>query len=450
MKDSFANGVVARPENGDGRRTVVIVAPHFAPSNLAGVHRARLLCQHLGEFGWRPIVVTTHWRHYEEALDWDLASLVDPALEVVRTGAAPTRPVRLVGDIGVRSLPWHVSALRKLRREGRMDFLLLTVPSFFSAVLGQMLWRDGPLPFGIDYIDPWVHVWPEAEVRYSKAWASYQLSQRLEPWAVRNASLITAVAPGYYEGVLERNPHLRSSAAIAAMPYGFSSADFAAPSVAAKAPTEFDPSDGLLHLVYAGALLPKAHVVLERLLEGLVALRGSNPAVGDRLRLHFIGTGKSPNDRNGFNVLPVAERVGAAGAVSEHPHRMGYLDVLTHLSKCHAPVIVGSTEAHYTPSKVFQSVQSRRPVLALLHEASTAVGVLEKSGAGIALTLSETRLPSAADVASALARIATMPYDPVAVDWQAFEAFSARGSARLMAAAMDEAMARWPARETAC
>jgi hypothetical protein len=435
--------VESRFNDGPGLRNVVIVAPHFPPSNLAGVHRARLLGQHLAEFGWRPIIVTTHWRHYEEQLDWDLASLVDPGLEVFHAGALPTRPVRLIGDIGVRSLPWHLSTLRQLRRARRMDFLLITVPSFYSAVLGQLLWREEPLPFGIDYIDPWVHSWPEAEVKYSKAWASLKLGERLEPWAVRNASLITAVAPGYFKGVLERNPHLRMTAVTAAMPYGFSTGDYAAPSVARKQPTMFDPADGRLHLVYAGALLPKAHAVLQRLLEGLAALARRNQLVADRIQLHFIGTGKSPNDSEAYNVLPIAHRIGIADRVREHPHRMDYLGVLNHLAKAHGTLIVGSTEAHYTPSKVYQAVQARRPLLALLHERSTAVEVIRRSRAGIVVTLSETRLPEPTAIADALERIAILPYDADAVDWQAFEAFSARESARIFAAAMDEAVKGW-------
>jgi len=426
-----------------GLRNVVLVAPHFAPSNLAGVHRARLLSQHLAEFGWNPIIVTAHWRYYEEALDWGLESLVDPQLEIIRTGAVPTRHVRLIGDIGVRALPWHLAALEKLRKQGRMDFLHITVPSFFSAVLGAILWRRAPLPFGIDYIDPWVHPWPEAEVRYSKAWASYALSERLEPYAVRHARLITAVAPGYYEGVLRRNPHLETSAVTAAMPYGFSSADFAAPSVAAKSPSMFDPADGCFHLVYAGALLPKAHVVLERLLAGLAHLRAHNPALASRLRLHFIGTGKSPTDRSGFNVNPIAERLGVGSLVDEHPHRMGYLDVLSHLTKAQGILIVGSTEAHYTPSKVFQSVQARRPILALLHEASTAVEVVRRSRAGIVVTLNEETLPEAAQTAAALTELVAFDYRADRVEWRAFEAYSARESARRLAAAMDEALDGW-------
>lgn len=407
------------------------------------MHRARLLSQHLAEFGWRPIIVTTHWRHYDEALDWDLASLVDPSLEVIRTRALPTRPVRLIGDIGVRALPWHLAALRQLRRERRMDFLLITVPSFFSAVLGQMLWREHPLPFGIDYIDPWVHSWPDAEIAYSKAWVSLKLAERLEPWAVHNARLITAVAPGYFEGVLQRNPELKRTVVTAAMPYGFSSRDYAAAAVASKPPTMFNPADGLVHLVYAGALLPKAHVVLQCLLDGLAFLKKRDPTLAQGIRLHFIGTGKAPNDRQGYNVMPMARRAGVETLVQEHPHRMGYLEVLAHLIKSSGVLIVGSTEAHYTPSKVYQAIQSRRPILALLHESSTAVSVVRQSGAGVVVALSEDRLPEPTEIAAALEHIAIASFDADAVDWGRLEAFSARASARILAVSMDEAVAGW-------
>jgi hypothetical protein len=424
-------------------RTVAIVAPHFPPSNLSGVHRARLLSQHLHEFGWRPIIVTTHWRHYEEALDWGLASLLDPALEIIRTPAAPTRPVRLVGDIGARALPWHLAALRKLRRDRRIDFLHITVPSFYSATLGELLHRRDPLPFGIDYIDPWVNVWPEAEIRYSRAWMSLQLAHHLEPWATRNAALITGVASGYYEGVLERNPGLRRLCVTAAMPYGFSTLDFAAPAVASQAPSQFDPHDGHFHLVYAGALLPKAHGVLERFLQGIACLKARGGRAARRLRLHFIGTGKSPSDPGGHNVLPMAERLQVGEAVTEHPARMAYLDVLAHLVRADGVLIVGSTEPHYTPSKVYQAVQSRRPVIALLHEASAAVEVLERSQAGRAMTLTERALPEPDRIADALENFLDRPYDPKAVDWAAFEAYSARECARRMAGALDEALERY-------
>ena len=128
--------------------------------------------------------------------------------------------------------------------------------------------------------------------------------------------------------------------------------------------------------------------------------------------------------------------------VTEHPHRMAYLDVLTNLVRADGVLIVGSTEPHYTPSKVYQAVQSRRPVLALLHEASTAVEVLERSRAGMVIRLTEQALPEPERIADALEAFFDHPYDPQAVDWSAFEAYSARESARRMAAALDEALDR--------
>src|SRR5690349_4167976 len=52
-------------ERAKRRRRVLIVAPHFVPSNLASVHRSRLFALHLREFGWEPIIVTVDHRWYE-------------------------------------------------------------------------------------------------------------------------------------------------------------------------------------------------------------------------------------------------------------------------------------------------------------------------------------------------------------------------------------------------
>jgi hypothetical protein len=421
-------------------KRVALFAAHFPPSNLASVHRARLWAQHLQEFGWKPIIVTTHWRYYEESLDWELCELLDPAVEIIQTPAFPTKPLRVVGDIGVRGLPWHLAAIRRLLNKGQIDFLHITVPSFFSSVLGELVFRRYPIAFGIDYIDPWVHASPDAERLFSKAWASMKLAEALEPWAVRHASLITGITEGYYAGVLERNPHLRSHAITAAMPYGNSVRDFEIINRSSRKPYLFDPGDGAFHMVYAGAMLPRAGDVLDRFFAALVHMRIQRPDAFSRLRIHFVGTGKSPADPKGYNVFPRAARFGLESTVTEHPQRVPYVDVLSHLAQASAILIVGSTEPHYSPSKVYQSIQARRPVFALLHEASTAIQVLDASNAGVAIRLNETTLIQPGELAGRLARfITSTEYDPARVDWARFETFSARESARKLAIALDAA-----------
>jgi len=424
-------------------KRVALFAAHFPPSNLAGVHRARLWAQHLHEFGWQPTVVTTHWRHYEEPLDWRLCQLVDPGLEIIRTGAVPVKPVRLVGDIGLRGFVWHLSALERLFRENRIDFLHITVPSFYSAMLGELLFRKRPVPYGVDYIDPWVHAWPEAERRFSKAWASLMLGRTLEPLAIRNASLITGVAEGYFAGVLERNPRLKARAVTAAMPYGNSARDYELIPPESRKAYLFDPDDGAFHILYAGAMLPKAYDVLDRLLAALAYVRTARPDVFSRLRIHFVGTGKSPDDPTGYSVMPRIAKFNLDGVVTEYPRRVPYTDILFHLTKASAVLILGSSEPHYSPSKVYQSVQARRPIFALLHEASTARGVIEKSRAGVVVPVDERSLSAPVLAERLISFVLDFGYRPEQVVWSEFDAYSARASARKLADALDAALDRF-------
>ena len=113
----------------------------------------------------------------------------------------------------------------------------------------------------------------------------------------------------------------------------------------------------------------------------------SAPEVFAGTTFHFIGTGKTADDANGYNIKPLAEKYGLWNSVVfEYPQRIPYLDVLQHLHAADAVFILGSTEPHYTPSKMYQGILSEKPVLAILHTQSTAVKVLEESNGGMVFT----------------------------------------------------------------
>src|SRR5262249_32122076 len=147
-------------------------------------------------------VLSVDPRFYEEPLDPELAALVPGDLEVIRTRALPVRPLRLIGDLGLRALVWQYRALGRLMRERRIDLVHIPIPPNFSALLGPLARRRFGVPFSVDYIDPWVHPWPGSEVRLSKAWCAFHLGRVLEPVVLRRVRLITGVAASYYEGAL--------------------------------------------------------------------------------------------------------------------------------------------------------------------------------------------------------------------------------------------------------
>ncbi|TAJ87531.1 glycosyltransferase [Reyranella sp.] len=424
------------------KRRIALVSGHFAPSNLVGAHRARLWSRYLPEFGWEPVVVTGDPAKYEERPDPDLERLVPAGLEVVHAATLSTRPIRLVGDIGVRAFWGCYRALSSMAKAGQLDFVLVTIPSNYLAPVGRLLHLRRGVPFGIDYQDPWVNRWPGIEVPFSRAWASYRLASLLEPWSVRDAALITGMAPGYVAGMLERNPDVARRSVLAYMSMGSAPEDYALVRDLQRKPFLFQPGDGHFHLIYAGALLPAGLVVLDAFLAGLRALREQAPQAASRLRVHFVGTGSSPDDPQGHRVLPRAEAAGVADMVSEHPHRIGYVDTLGHLMQSDGVLVLGSTERHYTPSKVFQAILSERPLFALLHEESTAVTMIRQAGAGEVLTLTDQALPDPATTATALLAFLERPaHSAGTADRSCFEAYSARESTRLLAEALDRALA---------
>jgi len=422
---------------------VALVSGHFAPSNLVGAHRARLWSRYLPEFGWEPIVVTGDPKAYEEKPDPDLERLVAPGLRVIHAATLSIGPVRTVGDVGVRAFWGCYRALATLAANRQVDFILVTIPSNFLAPVGRLVHRRYGVPFGIDYQDPWVNRWPGVDSPFTRAWGSYHLAKLLEPWAVRDAALITGMAPGYVSGMLERNPAVAQRAVVAYMPMGAAPEDFDLVRELRRRPFLFEPGDGLFHMIYAGALLPAGVVVLDAFLAGLRALRDIAPETASRLRVHFVGTGRSPDDPQGHRVLPRAREMDVQDMVSEHPHRIGYVDTLNHLELGDAVLVLGSTERHYTPSKVFQAILSKRPVFALLHAESTAVGMIRAARAGRVLSLTEHTMPGPNAIATELQALMGDPtFDAREVDAVAFEPYSAKESARSLAHALDRACDR--------
>ena len=267
---------------------------------------------------------------------------------------------------------------KQLLQKEKFDFIYIPIPSFYCALLGRLLYRKTKVKYGIDYIDPWVHNFPGSEEIFSRHWFSTKLAKFLEPIAIKNASLITGVAEGYYQPVLERNPYLKNIVT-GAMPYGGEEKDHDIIASLNIKPYLFEKKENKFQLVYAGAMLPKAYKPLEKIFESIAY----NKSIFENIAFHFIGTGKSANDAGSFNIKPLAIKYGLwQTIVFEYPARIPYLDVLVHINIADAVFVLGSTEKHYTPSKIYQAILSKKPLLAILHNQSSAASVVEKSNAG--------------------------------------------------------------------
>ena len=98
------------------------------------------------------------------------------------------------------------------------------------------------------------------------------------------------------------------------------------------------------------------------------------------MRFHFYGTSNQTTENAPGRVLPEAERLGVADVVDERPTRIDYLDALNLLANSSAILLMGSTESHYTASKLYPALMAERPLLAVFHEESSVVSILRQAG----------------------------------------------------------------------
>ncbi len=428
-------------------RLVIIVAPSFAPASNPPTQRVRFFARHLPQFGWTPTVLTVDPRYYEEPLDPDIESLLPKGLDVVRTGAWPASTTRRfgIGDLGIRAYTHLDRALRSLCESRRPDLIFIPGPPWHTFRLGPAMRTAFGIPYVLDYIDPWVNSIGADGRWWTKAFWFRQMAIALEPRAVRDAAHLIAVSTGTTNSVRASYPDVPAERC-SEVPYGVEPSDFSALRGRPARQAWWDASDGNFHMSYVGAMLPRGYDTLRALFAGVSKLRREQPQLGDRIRIHFVGTTYDPSSPLPL-VLPIARDMGLGDVVTEHPARVPYLDALNILCTSDANLALGSTEAHYTASKVFPMILARRPLLAIFHAASPTCDVVRQSHAGDLITYDDSH-PAGGRVdaiAASLARIiAGEGYDPSQIDADVLGQYTAEAMTARLAAVFDGVVAGQP------
>ncbi len=430
-------------------KRVIILGSDFAPSSYPPALRIKCYVRHLPEFGWEPTVITIDPRHYGRPVDPENEKLLPDCLRVIRTGALPISLTRKIGfgDLGLRTLWQHWRVASRLCKRSEADLIFIPVPPCYPAILGRLLHRSFGVPYVIDYIDPWVSTAyrrvPRAQ-RPSKRPFSYALSRVLEPFALRYVGHIVGVSKGTTDPVIARYPWLTESDATE-IPYGGERADFDYLRRNPRRNLIFRPGDGLLHVCYAGAFSPTMRETVRALFEGVRLGLAREPEFFGRARFHFVGTSYTTHGNGLAPVLQIAKKVGIDKLVTEQPQRVPYLDALQLLLDSHALLIIGSDSPHYTASKAFSYILAQRPLLALLHEASSAVKILRDIQAGQVITFSPQHPPNqkAEEISKCLEDLLALPQDyQPATRWEAFEGYTTRAMAARLAQAFDKALCK--------
>lgn len=422
-------------------RKVLIVAPHFPPATLAGVHRSRHLAKWLPSHGWTPIILRVDERDYSESLDPVLAQLVPDTVIQERVQAISHRFTAKIGfsDVSIRAYRQLRKGVARAIAKYRPEVVLITGSPFYPMMFSGWIKREFGIPVVLDFQDPWVSAWGETLPRWSKGGIAHRLATILEPKALRHADYVTSVSDRQNEELAARYPWLDATR-MAGIPIGGDPEDFVLLrelGAGGGGRDLLDPDKATIS--YVGTLLPRAEQVLRRLFRALRSLTEEKPELAARLQLKFIGSSNQPNGTTKV-VMPVAEQEGVAQFVDEMPARVPFADALRVLAQSHGTLLIGSDEPHYTASKIYPVLMSGTPFLSLFHSASSAHKILTAAGGGKTIdftTLDEldTSLP---DIAQGLETLATNPSSLGKPDPEHYRDFTAHAVAGRFAAIFDE------------
>lgn len=371
-------------------RKVLIVSPHFPPTNAPDMQRVRLALPHLRACGWEPVVLAVHPDFIEGGVRDALFERTYPGdIRVVRVRGIPSKLTRRLGFGGLwfrcgRAL---CAAGEKLLREEKFDLVFISTTQFDAFTLGPRWKRRFGVPFVVDYQDPWFTDYygrngtPPPGGRLKFAFA--QLRARLrEPAVLREASGIVAVSSAYGPALARAYPGFDASRVIT-LPFGTSAGDLELARAHAPSHPLVPFGDGCVHHVYAGRAGPDMAVALAALFRAFRRYQTSHPAEAARVRFHFIGTSYAPPPLGRESVMPVARAEGVESHVAEHCARVPYFDALHYLVKADALVVVGSDDPAYSASKIFPCILARRPTLLVFHKSSPVLAFAEQAHCGV-------------------------------------------------------------------
>ena len=401
---------------------ILIISPHFPPSNAADMHRVRMLLPHLASHGIAAEVLCVEADQ--------VAAPKDPWLEEGLPDDVPVHRVRAMGlewgrIPGLGTLTFRsMAAIRRkgheLLERGNFDLVYFSTTQFGIHVLGLEWKKRHGVAFAMDYQDPWVSDYyrnnpgvtpPGGKLKYA---VSSWLASRQEPSVLGACSGITSVSPAYPEQLHARYPWLSAednrkpdkSLPSIVLPFPGDSADLERARQSSIRQQVFDPADGFQHWVYIGRGGKDMALAVSGIFSALAGLKGQHPSL-QRLRLHFIGTSYASEGKGQKSIEPLATRYGLQEMVKEHTDRIPYSQTLRCLLDADALIVPGSDDPGYTASKIYPYLLAGKPLLTVFHEESSVVSLIRKAGGGVVIPFRSQDTPE--DIGARVAAEAVNP-----------------------------------------
>lgn len=355
---------------GTASRRVLLIAFHYPPcQESSGYLRTLSFSRLLPKFGWQPLVLTAHPRAYPQVRD-DQCRGIPESLPLVRAFALDARRHLSIRNRypSFASLPdrwssWWFGAvpagLAMIRRY-RPSVIWATQPIVTAHCVAGTLHRLTGLPWVADFRDP-------VSLEEGCGRATARVRGWVERQVISSCARAVFTAPGTARDYAERYPAVPPEH-WAVIPNGYNESDFAMFDA-----TSQPPQQRQLRLVHSGVLYPDTRDP-QPLFEAVARLVSDGRLSSSELEIVLRASGHEERYRG------LARRLGIGTIIRLEP-AIPYAQALREMGAADGLLVIqGRQYDGQIPTKVFEYLRVRRPILALAGEAGDTAQVLREAG----------------------------------------------------------------------
>ncbi len=430
-------------------RRVLVVSPHFPPTNAPDHQRIRTALPYLAAQGWSAHILAVEPDEIPHPQDPLLAQVLSADLPITRVGAIPAHYTQKIGlgNVGIRAMQFVRQAGDRLLAQEKFDLVFFSTTIFPLMALGPHWLKKFGVPYILDFQDPWRSDYyretgltpPGGRMKHG---LSQLIAQLLEPIALQSPAHIVSVSPAYPYILQQRYPGLHSEQ-FTVLPFGAPEADFAILPQLNLRQSIFNPHDGLRHWVYVGRGGGDMVTAIKVLFEAIRRDRRIHRERWAEIRIHFVGTSYAPPERAEKTIEPLAKVYGLDDLIDEHPGRIAYFEAQQVLVDSEAILLIGSNDSSYTASKLYPSILAKKPILAVFNEQSSVVKILQTCQAGQVVTFGKniSEEQTIQTIQTYLSQMLCPSRSSlVQTNWEAFQAYTAQAMTQKLCQLFDQAL----------
>jgi glycosyltransferase involved in cell wall biosynthesis len=359
---------------------VLIIAYHFPPcTGSSGLLRSEKFSRYLPEFGWEPVVLSSHPRSYEALAHGTERKVKVP---VKRAFALDTKKhLSFRGSysdwmaLPDRWVSWLIGAVPsglRMIRKYRLEIIFSTFPISTAILIGLVLHRLTGIPWVVDLRDSMT------EEDYPHEPRTRRVRRWIERHAMGYASRVIFTAASTREMYLGRYPQLRRENCLL-IPNGYDECDFASLCLAGP---RVASADQPLRLLHTGLLYPEERDPLP-FFRALARLKRDGKISETTLNISFRASGADELFQKMINDLDVAD------IVQLRP-RIPYHQALQECADADGLLIFQAANCdHQIPAKAYEYLRLRKPILAMTTHTGDTAALLNETGGATVVKLAE-------------------------------------------------------------